>query len=320
MGQELDASDDPRRRHRRDPRAVHHRVRADIRTFVCGLEGRIEVGSLATESSSVVSGWQTVIEPGGREVLGSNPGGPTHNPSSGWWASFNGSRDPRHDRGSHLVLTQEDNETICRVGPGTLVGNLMREYWVPAMLSSELPNPDCDPVRVMLLGEQLIGFRDTSGKVGLIANLCTHRGRACSSAETRRTGSAASITAGSSTRSATASTCRTSRLSRTSRTASPPPLIPASSGQELSGPTWAHETLHRRFLTSSQRCSPRGSTGPMPSNASATGSKVSRVTSTRSTSGSCTADTGGSRTPFQGAWRITAWRIGRLATRWSPRT
>jgi len=74
------------------------------------------------------------------------------------------------------VLTQEDNETICRVGPGTLVGNLMREYWVPAMLSSELPNPDCDPVRVMLLGEQLIGFRDTSGKVGLIANLCTHRG------------------------------------------------------------------------------------------------------------------------------------------------
>src|SRR3984957_3999649 len=78
--------------------------------------------------------------------------------------------------GSHLVLTREDNETICRVGPGTLMGNLMREYWVPAMLSQELPNPDSDPVRVMLLGEQLIGFRDPSGKVGLIANLCTHRG------------------------------------------------------------------------------------------------------------------------------------------------
>ncbi|HEY5273643.1 MAG TPA: hypothetical protein VIJ34_10470, partial [Acidimicrobiales bacterium] len=60
------------------------------------------------------------------------------------------------------MLTKEDNELISQVGPGTPMGALMREYWVPAMLSSELPNPDCDPVRVMLLGEQLIGFRDTS--------------------------------------------------------------------------------------------------------------------------------------------------------------
>src|ERR1700690_1333925 len=74
------------------------------------------------------------------------------------------------------MLTKEDNELISQVGPGTPMGSLMREYWVPAMLSSELPSPDSDPVRVMLLGEQLIGFRDTSGKVGLIANLCTHRG------------------------------------------------------------------------------------------------------------------------------------------------
>src|SRR5665213_2149297 len=81
------------------------------------------------------------------------------------------------DRNGRVVmLTQEENQLVTEVGPGTLMGALMREYWVPAMLSSELPNPDCDPVRVMLLGEQLIGFRDTSGKVGLIANLCTHRG------------------------------------------------------------------------------------------------------------------------------------------------
>jgi phenylpropionate dioxygenase-like ring-hydroxylating dioxygenase large terminal subunit len=74
------------------------------------------------------------------------------------------------------MLTKEDNELISQVGPGTPMGSLMREYWVPAMLSSELAGPDSDPVRVMLLGEQLVGFRDTSGKVGLIANLCTHRG------------------------------------------------------------------------------------------------------------------------------------------------
>src|SRR6202046_116600 len=74
------------------------------------------------------------------------------------------------------MLTKEDNELISQVGPGTPMGSLMRESWVPAMLSSELPTPDSDPVRVMLLGEQLIGFRDTSGKVGLIQNLCPHRG------------------------------------------------------------------------------------------------------------------------------------------------
>jgi phenylpropionate dioxygenase-like ring-hydroxylating dioxygenase large terminal subunit len=56
------------------------------------------------------------------------------------------------------------------------MGELMRRYWVPAMLSRELPSPDCDPVRVRLLGEQLIGFRDTNGKPGLIQNNCPHRG------------------------------------------------------------------------------------------------------------------------------------------------
>jgi phenylpropionate dioxygenase-like ring-hydroxylating dioxygenase large terminal subunit len=74
------------------------------------------------------------------------------------------------------MLTREENEALCRIGPGTLMGNLMREYWVPAMLSSEVPAPDSDPLRVLLLGEQLIAFRDTNGKVGLLQNNCPHRG------------------------------------------------------------------------------------------------------------------------------------------------
>jgi phenylpropionate dioxygenase-like ring-hydroxylating dioxygenase large terminal subunit len=74
------------------------------------------------------------------------------------------------------VLKVEENELITRVGPGTPMGNFMREYWVPAMLSSEVPTPDSDPLRVLLLGEQLIAFRDTRGKVGLIRNNCPHRG------------------------------------------------------------------------------------------------------------------------------------------------
>jgi phenylpropionate dioxygenase-like ring-hydroxylating dioxygenase large terminal subunit len=56
------------------------------------------------------------------------------------------------------------------------MGELMRQYWLPAARSDELPSPDCPPLRVMLLGEALIGFRATSGAVGLIQNACPHRG------------------------------------------------------------------------------------------------------------------------------------------------
>jgi phthalate 4,5-dioxygenase len=74
------------------------------------------------------------------------------------------------------MLSTEDNQAVSRVGPGTLMGNLMRQYWIPAMLSSELPTPDSDPVRVLLLGEKLIAFRDTNGRIGLMDHNCPHRG------------------------------------------------------------------------------------------------------------------------------------------------
>src|SRR5207247_765620 len=74
------------------------------------------------------------------------------------------------------MLSREDNELLCRVGPGTAMGFLLRQYWIPALVSSELPEHDGAPVRVRLLGENLIAFRVTSGKVGLIRNHCPHRG------------------------------------------------------------------------------------------------------------------------------------------------
>jgi phthalate 4,5-dioxygenase len=74
------------------------------------------------------------------------------------------------------MLSQADNEYLCRIGPGTPMGNLFRQYWLPAVRSDELPAPDCPPMRVKLLGEELIGFRATSGEVGLIQNACPHRG------------------------------------------------------------------------------------------------------------------------------------------------
>ena len=73
------------------------------------------------------------------------------------------------------MLSREENELITHIGPGTLMGNFMRQFWVPALLASEV-QPDGDPVRVLLLGEQLVAFRDSNGVVGLIANACPHRG------------------------------------------------------------------------------------------------------------------------------------------------
>ena len=73
------------------------------------------------------------------------------------------------------MLRQEDNQLLCRIGPGTLMGNLMRQYWLPALQTIELPEPDSDPVRIKLLGEELVAFRDTNGDVGLVDNYCPHR-------------------------------------------------------------------------------------------------------------------------------------------------
>jgi phenylpropionate dioxygenase-like ring-hydroxylating dioxygenase large terminal subunit len=74
------------------------------------------------------------------------------------------------------MLSKEDNELLTRTTSGTPMGNLIRRYWVPALLSEEIPGPDCAPARVKLLGEELVAFRDTQGRIGLIGEHCAHRG------------------------------------------------------------------------------------------------------------------------------------------------
>src|SRR3954453_18106489 len=74
------------------------------------------------------------------------------------------------------MLSPSDNETLTRVGADTPMGNLLRQYWLPAFMSDELPSPDCPPMRLRLLGENLIAFRTTSGNVGIVQNACPHRG------------------------------------------------------------------------------------------------------------------------------------------------
>jgi phenylpropionate dioxygenase-like ring-hydroxylating dioxygenase large terminal subunit len=73
------------------------------------------------------------------------------------------------------MLTTEENELLCRVGPGTPMGNVFRRYWLPAIRTVDLAEPDCAPVRVRVLGEDLVAFRDTNGRVGLVAEKCAHR-------------------------------------------------------------------------------------------------------------------------------------------------
>ena len=74
------------------------------------------------------------------------------------------------------MITQEQNEYLCRTGPQSPMGQLFRRYWIPALLSEELPRPNCPPVRVQLLSERLIAFRDTDGRIGLMDEFCAHRG------------------------------------------------------------------------------------------------------------------------------------------------
>src|SRR5712692_3037132 len=74
------------------------------------------------------------------------------------------------------MLPKEQNELITRTARDTPLGRLMRRYWIPAVLSEEIPEPDCPPVQVRLLGEQLVAFRDSQGRIGLLGETCLHRG------------------------------------------------------------------------------------------------------------------------------------------------
>ena len=74
------------------------------------------------------------------------------------------------------MLRTEINELLTQTGPATPMGQLFRRYWQPVLLAEELPDNDCPPVRVKILSERLIAFRDSEGRYGLIDEFCAHRG------------------------------------------------------------------------------------------------------------------------------------------------
>ena len=73
------------------------------------------------------------------------------------------------------MLSREENQLLTETGRGTPAGEYFRRYWLPALLASEVPAPDCPPVRLRIMGEDLVAFRDTHGRVGLLAEACPHR-------------------------------------------------------------------------------------------------------------------------------------------------
>ncbi|MBC7380984.1 MAG: aromatic ring-hydroxylating dioxygenase subunit alpha [Burkholderiaceae bacterium] len=74
------------------------------------------------------------------------------------------------------MLNAQDNALLTQTGPGTPMGQLFRHYWMPALLASELPHPDCAPVKLRILGENYVAFRDSQGRIGVVEPTCPHRG------------------------------------------------------------------------------------------------------------------------------------------------
>ena len=73
------------------------------------------------------------------------------------------------------MLSHDENTLLCRVENGAPMGEIFRRHWMPACLSEEVAEPDCDPVKIRLLGEDLVVFRDSDGKLGILDEYCPHR-------------------------------------------------------------------------------------------------------------------------------------------------
>ena len=73
------------------------------------------------------------------------------------------------------MFSPDDNDRLTRTGPGTPMGALMRRYWIPVAFSEQIEKPDGPPARVRLLGEDLVLFRETAGRIGLLDEYCPHR-------------------------------------------------------------------------------------------------------------------------------------------------
>jgi len=113
------------------------------------------------------------------------------------------------------------------------MGELVRKFWLPFLQVSDVAEPDGPPVRVTLLGEQLVAFRDTSGRIGLIDRFCAHRCANLFFGRNEENGLRAPTMAGSTTSKEDASTCPRKMRRALSRTTSGLPLIPCGTNAAI---------------------------------------------------------------------------------------
>src|SRR6266508_5244471 len=148
-----------RRRHTRWPRDWSSDVcSSDLPRCASGCVPKASSPAISTRGSSQRS-WPRSSSAGGRSCAPRAP--------------------PRIDSCIRLedrtMLTREQNDQLTRTDRGTLMGNLFRRYWIPALHGWEIAEPDSAPVRVQLLGEKLVAFRDSKGRIGVIDEFCAHR-------------------------------------------------------------------------------------------------------------------------------------------------
>ena len=188
--------------------------------------------------------------------------------------------------GGYYNRPQRDEDTLLtHVGPGTPCGEYLRRYWHPFLLSSELKDL---PVAVRLLGEDLVVFRDKSGRLGLLHRHCAHRGASLEFGIRRSAASAAAITAGTSTSTARSSTRPPSRSrAASSRTSARAPTRSASCTAS-SSPTWARRSDAGVPGLRQLRLSRGQPARRFKITCRATGCRSSRTPPTRSTTRSCT--------------------------------
>ena len=96
------------------------------------------------------------------------------------------------------MLTRQENDLLTQTGTKSAMGQYFRRFWQPVALAEELPEPDCAPLRLKVMGEDLVAFRDTKGRLGLLMPTAPIAAQICFSDETRNAAYVASIMAGNS--------------------------------------------------------------------------------------------------------------------------